>query len=126
MPRRPWLPITRRTPSPSSRIFSSSRCLASDLSPTTTAYWTGTFGVSAWSVRYSAQRSTGSALCGSRMTLPSWVTIGGRRDDVEDDDPGAEGLGERPGDPEGFLRRFVEIGRVNERLEHGHAALLLG
>ena len=24
------------------------------------------------------------------------------------------------GDPEGFLRRFVEIGRVNERLEHKH------
>ena len=47
---------------------------------------------------------------------------GGSRDDVENDKPGPEGLGERLGDPEGFLRRVVEIGRVNERLEHGHAS----
>ena len=40
---------------------------------------------------------------------------GRRGDDVEDDKPGTEGLGEGPGYPEGFLRRFVEIGRVNER-----------
>ena len=120
MPRRPWLPITTRAPSPSSRIFSSSRRLDSDL----VAHHDGVLDGHCRGV------------CLERAVLrpeidrfrvvrieddpPVLGDDGGTRDDVEDDEPGTEGLGERPGDPEGFLRRFVEIGRVNERLEYRH------
>jgi hypothetical protein len=37
---------------------------------------------------------------------------------MEDDHPRAEGLGQVSSHPNGFLRRLVEIGRVDDRLEH--------